>query len=235
MENNTTPKLTFVERFLEGLITSDIIHDFIDEWHESNSSQQLHEFLGFTKGEYVEWVKRPEKGLIRILEKRNKHVDKNGNSIINGSIIDLHQTVNGENIFVVLDVKELDIRYGHDISSKYQYDCKQMLEPNAINGEVDWEIVGNITGIIQNLKGTKGEFKDKETFATKVLRGDMTIAEFHDRLLASLKIEKDTLDWETVGLTPEEIHNWQIKSLGRLKSDTLVSLEELIKSKFKSA
>jgi hypothetical protein len=30
----------------------------------------------------------------------------------NGSIIDIHQTVNGENLFVMLDVKELDLRYG---------------------------------------------------------------------------------------------------------------------------
>lgn len=71
-------------------------------------------------------------------------VDKNNKELVKGSIIDIHQTVNGENIFVIFNLNPLDIRYGHDISYKYQYSKEDLITPNKFTGESDFEIVGNI-------------------------------------------------------------------------------------------
>lgn len=78
--------------------------------------------------------------------------DVNGKVLENGSIIDLHQTVNGENLFIVLDVESLDIRYGFDINYKYQYDTVSMLSPCHFRGEVEWEIIGNINEYLKSFR-----------------------------------------------------------------------------------
>lgn len=41
-------------------VTEENIHDLIDEWHDGDSSQELHEFLGFTFEEYARWVEKDE-------------------------------------------------------------------------------------------------------------------------------------------------------------------------------
>lgn len=78
--------------------------------------------------------------------------DKNDVQLKSGDIINIHQTVNGENIFVMLDLKELDLRYGHEISYFYQYDVTELLKPNIFNGEVEWEIIGNINAFITTFR-----------------------------------------------------------------------------------
>lgn len=70
--------------------------------------------------------------------------DKNNKILKNGDVIDIHQTVNGQNMFIVLNVNPLDIRYGHDLPRKYEYDKNELLKPDPINGDVSWEIVDNI-------------------------------------------------------------------------------------------
>lgn len=75
----------------------------------------------------------------------NKILDKNGNEVIEGSVVNIHQTVNGENLFVVVALDPLDIRYGRDLMHKYQYDKKELLEmrePCCDDPEI--EVVGNI-------------------------------------------------------------------------------------------
>jgi len=42
------------------VVTEENIHDLIDEWHEGDSNQELHEFLGFTFEEYARWVETDE-------------------------------------------------------------------------------------------------------------------------------------------------------------------------------
>ena len=39
-----------------------------------------------------------------------KHKDLIGKELKNGDIFDLHQTVNGQSVFIVLDVETLDVR-----------------------------------------------------------------------------------------------------------------------------
>jgi hypothetical protein len=68
-------------------------------------------------------------------------LDKNGRRLINGDTVDLHQTVNGCNIFLVLDVETLDVRYAYDTTRKYEYDAEDLFRPCKYSGEVDFEIV----------------------------------------------------------------------------------------------
>ena len=78
--------------------------------------------------------------------------DKNGKKLQNGDVININQTVNGENIFVMLDVKELDLRYGFEISYKYQYSETDLLSPNHFNGDIEWEIIGSLNSYLGNLR-----------------------------------------------------------------------------------
>lgn len=70
--------------------------------------------------------------------------DKNDKILSNGDIIDIHQTVNGHNKFIVLDINNLDIRYADDISRKYEYDKHDLLSPCKFSGDVTFEIIGKL-------------------------------------------------------------------------------------------
>jgi hypothetical protein len=69
------------------------------------------------------------------------YLDKNQTELKNGDIIDIHQTVNGQNIFIVLNVSPLDIRYTFDVP--YEYDKEELLSPSKFTGEVEWEIINS--------------------------------------------------------------------------------------------
>jgi len=56
----------------------------------------------------------------------------------NGDIINIHQTVNGENLFVVFNTLSKDVRYAHNLSKKYEYDIDELLSIEEI------EVMGNI-------------------------------------------------------------------------------------------
>ena len=49
----------FVETCLSGDGLPDEIDDFVDKWHESDSSLPIHEYLGMTRDKYLSWVKDP--------------------------------------------------------------------------------------------------------------------------------------------------------------------------------
>lgn len=71
--------------------------------------------------------------------------DRNGKSFENGSVFDIHQTVNGRNEFVVIDIDTLDVRYFYDglPQERYQYDIKELMgnnRPFTLDKEV--EIIG---------------------------------------------------------------------------------------------
>lgn len=55
--------MTFVEALKNGLINYEDIDDFIDEWHNSNSNQNIAEFLGMTKQQYFKYLKEHIQGL----------------------------------------------------------------------------------------------------------------------------------------------------------------------------
>ena len=70
--------------------------------------------------------------------------DKNGKRLNIGSIIDMHQTINGENLFVIWNLFPLDIRYRSDLERKYEYHPLDLLTPDKYSGDVDYEIIGNL-------------------------------------------------------------------------------------------
>lgn len=47
---------TFVQKCISGEATVEEIDDYIDQWHNGNHSEPLHEFLGMTEEEYNAWV-----------------------------------------------------------------------------------------------------------------------------------------------------------------------------------
>lgn len=67
--------------------------------------------------------------------------DINGVVLKNGDIIDIHQTVNGQNEFVVINTNPLDVRYNHDRLREYEYDMNDLL---SISDGEGFEIIGNI-------------------------------------------------------------------------------------------
>lgn len=77
--------------------------------------------------------------------------DKLEQKVVRGSIINLHQTVNGQSFFVVLNMNPLDIRYINNIAIEYEYDKIDMLSPSKLTGETEYEIVGNIFDYISNM------------------------------------------------------------------------------------
>jgi hypothetical protein len=80
-----------------------------------------------------------------------KHIDKNKKELFKGAIINLHQTVNGQNLFVVLSVNPLDIRYAHDLLREYEYDKEEMLAPSRFTGETEWEIINDIYNLMPDV------------------------------------------------------------------------------------
>lgn len=70
--------------------------------------------------------------------------DINNRELKKGDIIDIHQTINGENKFVIMNISPLDIRYYHNLDYKYQYDVDELLKPCNYTGEVSFEIISNI-------------------------------------------------------------------------------------------
>lgn len=49
-------KLKFMDACLQGEALLEEIDDFIDEWHESDSNEEVYEYLGMTFEEYSLWV-----------------------------------------------------------------------------------------------------------------------------------------------------------------------------------
>lgn len=69
--------------------------------------------------------------------------DINDIPLKDGSIIDIHQTVNGENLFVIFKLSPLDIRYACNWA-EYEYNENELISPCPTTFETDFEIIGNI-------------------------------------------------------------------------------------------
>lgn len=47
---------SFIEMVLDGASSIDDVDDFVERWHESDSSMSLHEYLGMSWDDYALWV-----------------------------------------------------------------------------------------------------------------------------------------------------------------------------------
>lgn len=68
----------FIELCLAGKAYAQEIDDYVQQWHESEESKSLQEYLGFTDSEYAEWLK-DDACLTRILfERKTGHALPSG-------------------------------------------------------------------------------------------------------------------------------------------------------------
>src|SRR5260370_17087807 len=50
----------FLDRRVTGETGLADTDDFIDRWHAAPEDQELHDYLGMTKQEYAQWLRRPD-------------------------------------------------------------------------------------------------------------------------------------------------------------------------------
>jgi hypothetical protein len=67
---------SFIEKCINGDASLDEIDDYIDEWHDSDSSNdlELHQFLGMTWAEYSLWAIKPSL-LAEIVNERKRYLE----------------------------------------------------------------------------------------------------------------------------------------------------------------
>ena len=63
---------TFMQMALRGDVMSDEIEDFVGFWHNSDSTDDLHDYLGMSWEEYSLWVSDPDYIDLIIAARRNK-------------------------------------------------------------------------------------------------------------------------------------------------------------------
>lgn len=50
---------SFIELVLDGQASCEEADDFVERWHESDSTMSLHKYLGLSWEDYALWVKSP--------------------------------------------------------------------------------------------------------------------------------------------------------------------------------
>jgi hypothetical protein len=61
----------FFERYKAGKVEFEVIHDYIEEWHNSDSNKELHEYLGLTWEQYAKFVEDEESFEANLKGERN--------------------------------------------------------------------------------------------------------------------------------------------------------------------
>jgi hypothetical protein len=64
----------FIDLCMKGEYLLEDIDDFIDEWHEGEFEEELHDFLGMSREEYALWAAKPHI-LPYIVKARMQHLD----------------------------------------------------------------------------------------------------------------------------------------------------------------
>lgn len=53
-------KQNFVCQYLAGKVGLEEIDNFIDAWHDGDSKEALHEYLGLSRAEYAFYIEKPD-------------------------------------------------------------------------------------------------------------------------------------------------------------------------------
>lgn len=59
----------YIQNCVNGVSRVDEIHDYIEQWHESDSNLTLFEYLGMTESEYIDFI-ADESNLIEIIKSK---------------------------------------------------------------------------------------------------------------------------------------------------------------------
>lgn len=46
----------FIDLVVVGEASIDDVDDYVEKWHQGDSEEDLHDYLGLTWNEYIEWV-----------------------------------------------------------------------------------------------------------------------------------------------------------------------------------
>lgn len=57
---SSNSNIDFVSMCANGELLLEDIDDFIDEWHESDSAEEIYDYLGMSQQEYRLWVHDPD-------------------------------------------------------------------------------------------------------------------------------------------------------------------------------
>lgn len=58
---------TFVEAYRAGEVEIENVHDYVEYWHTHDTGNDLYQFLGMTKTQFSDWIKRSDDALPYIL------------------------------------------------------------------------------------------------------------------------------------------------------------------------
>ncbi len=51
---------SFLDRVMAGTVLISEIDDFVEKWHQGQSSEKLHDYLGMRREEYSLWLENPD-------------------------------------------------------------------------------------------------------------------------------------------------------------------------------
>lgn len=51
----------FYDLYMQDKVNIEDLDDFLEEWHRSNSHEEINEYLGLTEEQYYKWVDDPKK------------------------------------------------------------------------------------------------------------------------------------------------------------------------------
>jgi hypothetical protein len=74
---------SFMDLVLQGRVLSDEIDDFVERWHDNDSTEEIYEYLGLTFEEYSLWVSDPDNIDIIIYA---RHADKPLTEAVNDNL-----------------------------------------------------------------------------------------------------------------------------------------------------
>lgn len=147
-----------IDKFVEFKGFPSECFDALD-WAEYEAFEVGYMRALFEFGDFSGLKREVQKFLTNIPEEENnEYFDVNNRKLKEGDVIDIKQTVNGNNLFRITSLNPLHIVY-HESGQDYEYDQEDLLSPSALNGDVEWEIVSDKVEIWKDIIGYEGLYQ----------------------------------------------------------------------------